>query len=202
MEAIVKELESRFGILSHREQRADLGEVVIEEKNAVAMLEWLKRHGGYIHLTHYSVVDWIEDNQFQLVYLLTDPNAHHTLMISTRIDREQAEAESIHTLWPEAVTYEQEFNEMYGITFPGSPRQGVEFMLEGWTDMPPMRRDFDTVEYCERTYEFRPGRHSVDPKEVRQRFQAEQKRLKEQEAAAANANDSGDEKSSEAEAAK
>ena len=112
-----------------------------------------------------------------------------------------AEAESIHTLWPEAVTYEQEFNEMYGITFPGSPRQGVEFMLEGWTDMPPMRRDFDTVEYCERTYEFRPGRHSVDPKEVRQRFQAEQKRLKEQEAAAANANQADDDKSSEAEAA-
>ncbi len=201
MEQIVKELENRFGILSHREQRADLGEVVIEEKNTVALLEWLKRHGGYIHLTHFSVVDWIEDDEFQLVYLLTDPEACHTLMVSTRIDREAAEAESIHTLWPEAVTYEQEFNEMYGITFPGSPRQGVEFMLEGWNDMPPMRRDFDTVEYCERTYVFRPGRHHVNPKEVRQKFQAEQKRLKEQEAAAANTNETSEPAASEAEQA-
>lgn len=191
MEKIVKELESRFGILSEREQRPDLGEVCINAKDAVAVLEWLKHHTGYIHLTHFSVVDWLEENEFQLTYLVTDPNAHHTLMISARIDREKSEAESIHTLWPEAVTYEQEFNEMYGIHFPGSPRQGVEFMLEGWTAMPPMRRDFDTLEYCKETYEFRPGRFHVDPKEVRTKFMAEQKRLaeerKQREAEAANA---------------
>lgn len=189
MERIVKELDNRFGVLSSREQRPDLGAVEIAAKDVVAALEWLKRHGGYIHLTHFSVVDWIEENQFQLVYLVTDPDAHHTLMVSVRIDREAAKAETIHTLWPEAVTYEQEFNEMYGIDFPDSPRQGVEFLLEGWTAMPPMRRDFDTVKYCEETYDFRPGRHHVDPKEVRAQFQAERKRLaEEQKAAAANQN--------------
>lgn len=189
MERIVKELDNRFGVLSSRAQRPDLGAVEIAAKDVVAALEWLKRHGGYIHLTHFSVVDWIEENQFQLVYLVTDPDAHHTLMVSARIDREAAKAETIHTLWPEAVTYEQEFNEMYGIDFPDSPRQGVEFLLEGWTAMPPMRRDFDTVKYCEETYDFRPGRHHVDPKEVRAQFQAERKRLaEEQKAAAANQN--------------
>ena len=189
MERIVKELDNRFGVLSSREQRPDLGAIEIAAKDVVAALEWLKRHGGYIHLTHFSVVDWIEENQFQLVYLVTDPDAHHTLMVSARIDREAAKAETIHTLWPEAVTYEQEFNEMYGIDFPDSPRQGVEFLLEGWTAMPPMRRDFDTVKYCEETYDFRPGRHHVDPKEVRAQFQAERKRLaEEQKAAAANQN--------------
>ncbi len=178
METIVKELDIRFGILSHREQRRDLGEVNIARQHVVAALEWLKRHGGYKHLTHLSVVDWLEDGEFQLTYLLTDPYAHHSLMLCTRIAREDASAESIYTLWPEAVTYEQEINEMYGIDFPGSPRQGVDFLLEGWTDMPPMRRDFDTVKYCEDTYDFRPGREHVDPKEVRAKFQAEQKRLK------------------------
>lgn len=189
MERIVKELDNRFGVLSSRQQRPDLGAVEIAAKDAVAALEWLKHHGGYIHLTHFSVVDWLEEDEFQLTYLVTDPDARHTLMVSARIDRETATAESIHTLWPEAVTYEQEFNEMYGIQFPGSPRQGVEFLLEGWTAMPPMRRDFDTVKYCEDTYDFRPGRHHVDPKEVRAKFQAERKRLaEEQKAAAANQN--------------
>jgi NADH-quinone oxidoreductase subunit C len=66
----------------------------------------------------------------------------------------------------------------------------VDFLLEGWTAMPPMRRDFDTVKYCEETYDFRPGRLHVDPKEVRAKFQAERKRLAEtQKAAAANANE-------------
>jgi len=193
MEKIVNELESRFGLLSHREQRADLGEVCIRAEKTVNVLEWLKNHTGYVHLTHFSVVDWLEENEFQLTYLVTDPDAHHTLMVSARIDREKAEAESIHALWPEAVTYEQEFNEMYGIAFPGSPRQGVEFLLEGWNAMPPMRRDFDTVEYCNETYEFRPGRVHVDPKEVRMKFQAEQKRLaeeqKQREEATANSNE-------------
>ena len=59
-----------------------------------------------------------------------------------------------------------------------TPCLQVEFLLEGWNDMPPMRRDFDTVKYCEDTYDFRPGREHVDPKEVRAKFQAEQKRLK------------------------
>jgi NADH-quinone oxidoreductase subunit C len=190
MDHIVKELDGRFGVVSSRQQRPDLGAVEMAAKDVVAALEWLKRHGGYIHLTHFSVVDWLEEGLFQLVYIVTDPLAHHTLMLSTRIGRDDAEAESIHTLWPEAVTYEQEHNEMYGIRFPGSPRQGVDFLLEGWTAMPPMRRDFDTVKYCEETYDFRPGRLHVDPKEVRAKFQAERKRLAEtQKAAAANANE-------------
>lgn len=190
MDHIVKELDDRFGVLASRQQRPDLGAVDIAADDVVAALEWLKRHAGYIHLTHFSVVDWLEENQFQLVYIVTDPRAHHTLMLSARIGRDDAQAESIHTLWPEAVTYEQEFNEMYGIAFPGSPRQGVDFLLEGWTAMPPMRRDFDTVKYCEETYDFRPGRHHVDPKEVRAKFQAERKRLAEaQKAAVANANE-------------
>jgi NADH-quinone oxidoreductase subunit C len=177
MQTIVTELENRFGLISHREQRADLGEVCVDADKVVGVLEWLKRHGGYVHLTLFSVVDWLEEQEFQLTYILTDPVEKHGLMVSARIDRNKAVAESIHTLWPEAVTHEQEINEMYGITFPGSPRQGVPFILEDWDNMPPMRRDFDTVKYCEETYDFRPGRESVDPKEVRAKFQAEQKRL-------------------------
>ena len=183
MESILKELQARFTILSHREQRANLGEVCVAPGVVVSVLEWLKRHGGYIHLTHFTVVDWLEDNEFQLSYILTDPVACKSLMVTIRIDREKAEAETVHRLWPEAVTYEQEFNELYGIHFPGSPRQGVEFILEDWNDIPPMRRDFDTVAYCKDHYDFRPGRHSIDPKDVRARFKAEQDKLK-QEAAA------------------
>ena len=148
MESIFKELEARFTIQSHREQRANLGEVCVAQGIVVSVLEWLKRHGGYVHLTHFTVVDWLEENEFQLSYILTDPVACKSLMVTIRIDREKAEAETIYNLWPEAVTYEQEFNELYGIHFPGSPRQGVEFILEDWNDIPPMRRDFDTVAYC------------------------------------------------------
>lgn len=75
------------------------------------------------------------------------------------------EMDSIHHLWAQAATYQRELKEMYGVHFPGSPRVDEEFALEGWKDVPPMRRDFDTLAYSEKTFFPRPGRKSHDPVE-------------------------------------
>ena len=75
------------------------------------------------------------------------------------------EMDSIHHLWAQAATYQRELKEMYGINFPGSPRVDEEFALEGWKDVPPMRRDFDTLAYSESTFFPRPGRKTHDPVE-------------------------------------
>jgi NADH-quinone oxidoreductase subunit C len=53
---------------------------------------------------------------------------------------------------------------MFGIDFPGSPRVDESFVLEGWDEIPPMRREFDTREYSERTYFPRPGRSTAETK--------------------------------------
>jgi NADH-quinone oxidoreductase subunit C len=72
---------------------------------------------------------------------------------------------SIHHLWQQAKIYQRELREMFGIDFPGSPGLHENFALEGWEDIPPMRRDFDTKEYSEKTYFPRPGRQTHDPRE-------------------------------------
>jgi NADH-quinone oxidoreductase subunit C len=54
---------------------------------------------------------------------------------------------------------------MFGINFPGSPDVDKPFILEGWEEIPPYRRDFDTKEYSEKTYFPRPGRETHDPAE-------------------------------------
>jgi NADH-quinone oxidoreductase subunit C len=69
------------------------------------------------------------------------------LGVHVEIDRENAEMTSIHTLWAQAWAYQRELREMYGVRFPGSPRLDENFCLEGWDDIPPMRRDFDTAAY-------------------------------------------------------
>ena len=81
------------------------------------------------------------------------------------IEREDAEMTSIHTLWAQAWTYQRELHELWGIDFPGSPRVEEDFCLEGWDEIPPMRREFDTVEYCERTFTNREGSGTVNPRE-------------------------------------
>ena len=72
---------------------------------------------------------------------------------------------TIHDLWPTAATYQRELREMFGISFPESPGVMDDFILEGWQDKPPYRRDFDTLEYSEANYKQRPGRETFDPTE-------------------------------------
>ncbi len=157
-------IRRRFTVISSTTRRKDLEMIEVENDTILPLLSWLKHHTPLVQLTHVTAVDWIEEEQFQLSYLLTDPVGCTSLIVSTRIDRNEAEMESIHTLWPQAVTYEQEINEMFGIFFPGSPRQGVSFILEDWKDIPPMRRDFDTLEYTREHHPFRPGREHIDPR--------------------------------------
>jgi NADH-quinone oxidoreductase subunit C len=54
---------------------------------------------------------------------------------------------------------------MFGIDFPDSPGVEEEFILEGWTGIPPYRRDFDTLKYSDETFAPRPGRETRDPSE-------------------------------------
>lgn len=159
---IVSRVQARFGEYPARFQKADLVRLDVPQKDLIPVLSWLRTETPFVQLTHLTAVDWLEDGQFELMYLVTAPELLVSLHVCTRIDREKAEAESVFNLWLQAETYEQELNEMFGIHFPGSPRQGVPFILEGWQDMPPMRRDFDTVAYCDRTHPVRPGREHQD----------------------------------------
>ena len=171
MVEIIEALRRKVKLEWEREQRPDLTMVGVREGDLIATLEWMKSETGYVQLTLLSVVDWLEDGQFELSYIVTNPEAHSTLIVGAMIGRESAEAPTVSHLWPQAVTYEQELCEMYGIRFAGSPRQGVDFILEGWRDLPPMRRDFDTVKYSHEHYEDRAGRKRIDTREfVGKRF--------------------------------
>lgn len=162
-------LAMRFGVLHVHTQRPDQAYMKVEQSDAVALITHCKQLEGFVHLSFFTAVDYPEENRFELKYMLRNYDMNLDLCISTDIPREKrdgrAEMDSIHHLWPAAITYEQELAEMYGIDFPGSPRIGENFVLEGWDDIPPMRRDFDTREYSEKTFYERPGRVTHDPRE-------------------------------------
>ena len=91
-------------------------------------------------------------------------NLEQNFAVRVLIKRDNAEMISIHKLWKHAWQYQRELKEMFGINFPDSPRVDESFVLEGWEEMPPMRRDFDTLEYSTKTFYQRPGRSTNDPK--------------------------------------
>ncbi|MBN2668261.1 MAG: NADH-quinone oxidoreductase subunit C [Bacteroidales bacterium] len=130
-----------------------------------AILLMVKTQLGYKHLNHITCIDWLEEGKFQLVYTVFSHTDKLTLFVKTKIDRDPAIMPNIDDIWDQANTYERELREMYGIEFPGLVGD-QEFILEDWDEMPPMRRDFKTDVYAEKTFFAQPGRE--DAQDVRE----------------------------------
>lgn len=158
-------LKERFKLGEMNQQRDDLAFITVERAHLRDVILHLRDVEGYTHLVLLTAVDWIEDDQFQLTYLLNNRDEAHDIGLRVMLPREKASMDSIHDIWPTAATYQRELREMFGIDFPGSPRVDEEFILEGWDDIPPYRRDFDTKAYSDKTFAVRPGRETNDPAE-------------------------------------
>jgi len=142
---------------------------------------------GYITLDSINCRDDLEDGFFTITYCLETKDRDHIVMVQTRIERENASLPTMHTIWPQAEILEREMHEMFGVDFPGHPTL-IDFALEYWDNIPPMRRDFDTLEYVNSMDPFRKQRDdAVDAKEEMKKKREAKKAAKlkaEQEAAA------------------
>ena len=163
MREIYERLKHLFPFGELTEQRPDLAFVTLPAEFLRSALLHLRDKEGFTHLVLLTAVDWLEDGQFQLTYLLSNRTQARDLGLRVMISRENATMEGIHDVWPTAATYQRELREMFGIDFPGSPGVNDDFILEGWHDIPPYRRDFDTKKYAEENFSQRPGRATTDP---------------------------------------
>jgi len=164
---LAAELKQAFTRLNATIKRMARVEVKIDQDILPSVLLFAKEKLGYIHLSHISCVDWIEDGLFELVYILWNPETKINLLIKVDTKRDNATMPNVDFIWRQANTYEREIREMYGIEFIGLVAER-EFILEDWQDMPPMRRDFDTKEYVMEHFFNRPGRE--DAKDVREQI--------------------------------
>ena len=165
MNETIERLTKEFELGGYREQKPSLAFVRARKDQLVALLRELRDREGYSHLSFMTAIDYIEDGIFRLTYMLHNYAAHHGLGVQVDIGRDGEEMDSIHTLWAQAWTYQRELREMYGIRFPGSPRIDDDFCLEGWEDIPPMRKEFDTAAFSAERFGFREGRASEEPRE-------------------------------------
>lgn len=163
MERLIANIKRMVQLKAYKEQRSDLHFITVKKEQLEMILAHLKNNEGFTHLAFLQAVDFIEDDKFQLTYMLYNYETKVNLGVLVFIDREKSEMNSIHKLWAHAWQYQRELHELYGIDFPGSPRVHESFVLEGWEEMPPMRRDFDTLEYSNKTFYQRPGRSTNDP---------------------------------------
>jgi NADH-quinone oxidoreductase subunit C len=131
-----------------------------QKDSVLSILSFLKNE-GYNHLALISCVDWIEEEEFELVYILsaymqkdnryTDKEKTN-IILKTRIPRENPEFITVIPIFKNAEPYEREIHEFYGIDFRGHPRLTPLF-LERKYKLPPFRKDFDTREYVKEVFD-------------------------------------------------
>jgi NADH-quinone oxidoreductase subunit C len=149
----------------------------------ISTMDFLSSNSTFITLSQIACTDWIEEGVFALNYILTNSERNQNLMIEIRIGREESQMPTLINLFPQAEVMERDLHEMYGIDFIGHPTL-YDFALENWEEIPPMRREFDTLAYVNEQFDFRGGREdNKDVKVEMKRRRAEAKARKAEEAA-------------------
>jgi NADH-quinone oxidoreductase subunit C len=164
MKLLFETLSVQFKLKDYHEQKPNLAFVTAEKQQLVALLTNLRDVQGYTHLVFVTAVDWLEQNLFQITYLLHNYQTRTDIGIRVMLDRDNPVMDSIHHLWEQGRVYQRELHEMFGISFPGSPGVEEPMILEGWQGPPVMRRDFDTMKYSLETYDHRP-RQTHEPED-------------------------------------
>jgi NADH-quinone oxidoreductase subunit C len=139
--------------------------IVINTGNGqvLAMLDFFQKK-GYNHLALISCVDWIDDHELELVYIIGSygqggdeqkGKERVTITLKTRIPRKDPKCVTIISVFENAEPYEREIHELFGIHFEGHPRL-IPLLLEREYEIPPFRKDFDTREYVKQVFDTIP----------------------------------------------
>lgn len=88
-----------------------------------------------------TCVDW--KTHLTMVYHLSSTLHHHTIVVKSKLDRNQPEIESVSHIWRTAEFNEREAYEMFGVNFLNHPDLRLLILPEGWEGKNPMRKDFE-----------------------------------------------------------
>ena len=180
MEMIMfKEIKKHFATDDVEVKRSDLYKVGIKYSRLFELVHMLRDQYDYKTLNAITCTDWIEEGHFALTYILTTLDRKHTFMIQTMVNRENTQIKTFSHEFKQAQIMERDLHEMYGIDFIGNENL-KELSLENWVHTPPLRREFDTLEFVTNHLTFRDGRDdNVDTKAETKRLRALKKAKKE-----------------------
>jgi NADH-quinone oxidoreductase subunit C len=158
--ALKEKLESTFKDIRIASTDDSTMDVTVQGPAVLPVLRFLK-DDGFDHFALLSAVDWMQDNCFELCFVLTSymPNNDQVterqklhIILKTRIPREKPNFMTATGIFTNAEPYEREIHELFGINFEGHKRLTPLF-LEREYEVPPFRKDFDTREYVRDAFE-------------------------------------------------
>jgi NADH-quinone oxidoreductase subunit C len=156
-EEMARRIEGHIQGISITPRFANQLEIITDKRTLLPLLTVMKSL-GFEHMSNITCVDWIAFNRFDVTYNLWSYTHRIHATVKIGVERgavgdgaAEPEMPTALNLWPQAQAYERELHEMFGIEFTGNPDLSPLF-LHNWQDKPPLRKDFDTVEYARRAY--------------------------------------------------
>lgn len=119
--------------------------ILIDKDDILEVSSKLKA-SGFDHLSDVTGIDYIDDGEFELIYHLWSHTEKRRLILKTRLPRGEPFVSSLKSVWSSAHMHERECKEMFGISFEGN-NDLEPLLLEGWDEVPPLRKDFNSQEY-------------------------------------------------------
>jgi NADH-quinone oxidoreductase subunit C len=114
-------------------------DVSISPRQVVLAAEILDQNG--FALDTITGVDWIAQNEMEVVYDYFHPLSVLRVVIRTRIRRDNPEIPTISPVFPGANWHERETHDFFGIRFSGHPDL-TPLLLPEDADYHPLRKDF------------------------------------------------------------
>ena len=145
LESALEKIKMLVGDVEIEARSIRRGVIKVDPKVKDLVLTDLKQM-GFDHFVLMTCIDQIDENEFEIVYHLWSYGTKGLIMVKTTIDRDKPSIGSIEPIFRPAITYEREIHEMFGVDFPGNPRL-TQFILEDWEGPPPMRKDFNALQY-------------------------------------------------------
>ena len=129
---------------------AETTSILVKPEKVVDVASELKSR-GFNHLSDVTVVDYLEEGDFEVIYHLWSHSDRERLIMKTRLPRDKASINTLTPLWTSAHMHERENHEMFGIKFKGHSDLSP-LLLEDWEGIPPLRKDFDSRKYVIDTF--------------------------------------------------
>jgi NADH-quinone oxidoreductase subunit C len=114
-------------------------DVAVAPDKVEAAAEVLDRQGFFIE--SITGVDWLADEQMEVVYDFNHSQTPCRVVIRTRLERANPEVPTISTIYPGANWHEREAHDFFGIVFTGHPDLSPLLLPED-ADFHPLRKDY------------------------------------------------------------